>query len=400
MKCSSEPAPDSFPNGKESGLLWWDAGFAAALDIAGTIAKRLSFHVEQGEAAFPELDRTKITDKFIAETAVLLLVGYRTGAAPLNRLLDLAHLIETAARDPRHLAILAESPQAVVGTALAHSVLETLGLHDADFDAAVLSALRDPAVWAIDRPVFRHLELAWLRGLCGAGDDDIATYASASLLAHQLHPAWMRREDGYAATHTIMYLSDFGSRGLPGQISIPVVGLFVEHGIVLLLGSNHWDLLCEIQNAYLCGGRSPRFFQLAAQQLEAARRTHGALPGPSWPMLSGMEPSEGRESIWLLNAYHPTFVFGILCALASTQPERASGPVTDIESDLRTAMAEAQLIALTRRGPWTELMDCLPSIEQHASGRIGESCSQAAAKIMRVIRATTYQCDRPAPGDR
>jgi hypothetical protein len=370
------------------------------LDIAGTIAKRLPFHVEQGEAAFPELDRTKITDKFIAEAAVLLLVGYRTGAAPLDRLLDLAQLIETSARSPRHLAILAESPQAVVGTALAHSVLETLGLHDADFDAAVLSALRDPAVWAIDRPVFRHLELAWLRGLCGAGDDDIATYASASLLAHQLHPAWMRREDGYAATHTIMYLSDFGNRGLPAQISIPVVDFFLEHGIVWCLGSSDWDLLGEILIASMCAGRSPRFFQLAARQLEAARRTHGALPGPSWPMLRGMEPSQARESIWLLSAYHPTFVFGILCALASTQAERASGPVADIEKVLRTAMAEAHFIALTRRGPWPELLDCLPSIEQHASGRLRESCSQAAAKIMRVIRATTYQPGRPSARDR
>lgn len=366
------------------------AGLDAALALAGEVAQDLPGHIARGAAAMPELDPPRVTDKFVAEAALLLLIAARAPGMAAGRIDAIAARLAPHARGARHLELLAASPQAVLGVALAHVALTRLGHPDAMFDAAVAEALTDPATQAVDRPNFRHLELAWLRALHAGDAPDFGVHAGAGLLAHDLHPAWMRREDGYAATHALMYLTDFGRLPLPPQIAPERVDHFCDHTLAWCAAARDWDLLGEVLIAGLCARRPARFHGWALAQLDARLRRHGALFGPNCDERA-IEPGSAwrADSAALLHAYHPTFVYGILCAteLALERALAGGGHRVPAPGDAETAARQGELILLVRGGPWDVLLDRLRAEEPLARGRLAETCAQGAAKLMRVVRA-------------
>ena len=365
-----------------------NAGLAGALDVAALLTADLRRHIRCGATAMPHLDRQQIADKLIAETALLLLMASRAPHIPgrPGRILGLAGTLARFARAPRYYAQLAASPQAALGIALAHVALTLLGFEDRLFDEAVADALDDPSAEAIDRPGFRHLELIWLRALHAEATPDFGFHPDVSLLQHKLHPAWMRREDGYAATHAAMYLTDFGRQPLPASIRPDRIAFFLDHSLTWCAAARDWDLLAEILIAGIASHQPAARHGWALRQLAGRFSEHGALFGPACET-SAIPP--GREwmqsSELLLHAYHPTFVYGILCALELNAPSAGHRHVRD--SDGADAAIEGELILLTRNGPWDALLNRLQELEPTAEGRLAESCEAAAAKLIRIIRA-------------
>jgi hypothetical protein len=364
-----------------------DEGLAGALDIAALLTSDLPRHVQRGAAAMPHLDPRQVTDKLVAETALLLLVASRAPfvAERSGRIVSLAGALTRFARTPRHFALLAGSPQAVLGVGLAHIALTALGFADPLFDEAVAEALNDPAIEAVDRPTFRQLELGWLRGLHAHAEPDFGAHLQASLLRQKLHPAWMRREDAYAATHTAMYLTDFGRLPLPPVIPGDRLAYFTDHALSWCAASRDWDLLAEVLIAGLAARQPAAGHGWALRLLAQRFAEHGAVFGPNVDDLSIPTGREWmRNSELLLHAYHPTFVYGILCALELSASNGQHRPPATAEPG--QAAVEGALIMLIREGPWDALLERLTELEPAASGRLAESCREAAAKLMRVIR--------------
>lgn len=388
----SAPEDSVAPRAAES-LFDPAAGLCAALDLLEVICTDLPGTIAHGSAALPGLDVTQVTDKLVAEALLLLLLAARAPLAPLreSQIGTLAARLTPLARCPRHYALLAANPQAVLGIGLGHVALNELGLANPQFDRAVRAALDDPAVEAIDRPNFRHLELAWLRGLHRRRLAMFGPHAAASLLNHQVHPGAMRREDGYAATHAAMYLTDFGRWPLPAQIPAGRVAYFCDHALAWCAAEEDWDLLGEVLIAGLCVRQPAALHGWAFSRLAEQFSHHSALFGPNCPR-GAVPPGltwRGDPAL-VLHAYHPTFVFGILCAL-----ELTLGPILPDAGahravrpgDQAEASAQGELIGLIRDGPWLDLLDRLHQYDGTVAGRLAESCELGTAKLIRVIHA-------------
>ncbi|MGI8483576.1 MAG: DUF6895 family protein [Thermomicrobiales bacterium] len=191
-------------------------------------------------------------------------------------------------------------------------------LLDSEFEKLVRRAFASGLVEATERLPYRAMDVRWLRGLLDPFRapvfDDLLPL---SIQTSQAHPVQMSIDDGYALTHAVMYLTDFGRRPLPASLDVQRIGAIVDASIAWNLAAQNLDLLGEnLIVASLLGIPWSPCAKYGWRCLMMAWDDLGFLPSPSFnPTLFISQPSEARRHYALRHVYHTLFVTGILCAI-------------------------------------------------------------------------------------
>lgn len=266
-------------------------------------ALRHSAHLTQMQPHWQEPCGTGIEwlDKVVTETALLCLIVPRAGGpdpALAAKARALAASIEPLARSPAYLQKILRHPQHVIVYGIAHLALTAAGRPDADFDFVVRRAVHARLHQAAERIPFRDLDAMWL--LHGYDEQAFAisfeAVAYGSILSAPASPFYLTRTDGYAITHTVFYLTDFGRHPLPAAIDRPRLRQLLEETIAWNLLAGDLDLLGELLlSAWQLGPHFGPYARLGLDyfftswqrlgQLVAPASSPGTLP--PWPAPSG-----------------------------------------------------------------------------------------------------------------
>lgn len=405
------------------------------LDFASEIIEGLQEFVDLWCKTDSGLNRENVKDKFVAETALLVLIAGRIANTDElhSRIAKVALQLSEIARTERHLEILSVAPQSFIGLAMPHIILQKLGYADDDFDEVVKAAHESRFLKATDRPNFRQMEMRWLCAYYEGVDANFDDLMPSSLLCANLHPIFMRREDAYAITHAAMYLTDFGRREFQLKEEVASsLSLFVAHTISWCLAENDWDLLAEVLMVgefFPCTANS--YTALGHMVLRDVFLLHESIPGPNH-IRRHYESCEAksRRGYILVHGYHSTFVYGILRCICKDDESNfdwnvvsttnahslsdvgeaayrllaadesyhdwllgvAAAPFlrkTTLDSD--EIFLNAKIITASRSGSYVDCLNYIERNQDSGSARIRDSCSASAEKVMQHIRAKSYK---------
>ncbi len=345
-----------------------------ALDVAKNTIERLA---SDGFTDPEEPANNLRPEKVISESGLLLLAASTAirHAVVGKRLRDVAERLAPHARSERMLVGICTEPALAYDYAQAHICLKRLGYPDARFDSVLELIPKSQARSGRERPPHRALEQRWAaRGL-------EMSLPAAKQAARQAPPLPVRdsvlsrsmdllncsREDVYAFTHALMYVTDFNIRPwrLPRRRSMILAE--AEAVLARCLDDQDYDLGGEVLLGWPLTGTS--WGPAAAfgfRVLTHVEDQAGFLPSTS-TRLDRLNKLQGddRTKYLLATAYHTAFVMGLLCA-AALQPGRA--PPTAIRSASPAAglarLVLARLDADRRRPHWRDEIDLLSQSER------------------------------------
>ncbi|MFF3207702.1 DUF6895 family protein [Streptomyces sp. NPDC002962] len=303
-------------------------------------------------------------DKLVTETVMLLLVTDRVGAREYDKCWEnLARYCIEWSRSKRTRCVIARHPRTVSILGIGHLLLTSLGYPDHSMDQLVENAIGTGQVGAQELVPFRNLEQRWIeKQLTFAPQVSLTTAdweKSTSAITSDFPGIYVTREDCYALTHTMIYLSDFGWSEIKG-IDSRILRKRLSGAISFALAVGDFDILGELllSDAALPGGASS-----AAHCGWAVRKKtledRGYLPGPGFRIDEYRDLSEaGQEAYAFWHKYHVAYVDALLCAslLARSSSWLSSQPVyVDQDCDVQKTMdiawpdltAEAASIAAT-----------------------------------------------------
>jgi hypothetical protein len=305
-----------------------EARLCHALDVAKRAVDRLAEHgyADPDESRDQSCDPVR-PEKVISEAAILLLAASTASARPPVRVRvhELAHLLIPHARSERMRLGLCLQPALALDYASAHVCLKRAGYPDPGFDGLLDQALKSQAVQGRERVPHRMLEQEWLLEHCG-GTVDPRRRAFAlrhSALSFPLDLLACSRDDIYAFTHALMYVTDFNLA--PRRLPRPRKTILPEADALLAgcLDDEDYDLGGEVLLSWpLTGTTWSPTAAFAFRVLADAEDAAGFLPAPI-TRLKRLNELEGdsRADYLLATAYHTIFVMGLLCA-AALQPGR------------------------------------------------------------------------------
>ena len=274
--------------------------------------------------------RDYLTDKIIAETALLAFIASRVQDLPKRvqtTIAGLAEQLSPLARSERVRVMLMRFPHTAVTLASAHVYLSCLGNRDEAFDYLWFRALASGQVEAVERLPYRALDVRWLRNLAqGDMRADFGDLLPYTTMVSRAHPIYMTREDAYALTHALMYVTDFGVRRLPASLNLGRIRAMIDAGLAWHIMSEDVDLLGEllIGAAVLRQPWSP-YAQFAWQMLARTWDELGFLPGPNFKAHEYASLAGDEASAYALkHLYHTNYVGGLLCAVLLSHPENSS----------------------------------------------------------------------------
>ena len=309
-------------------------------------------------------------DKPLAETAMLLHAAAACSDSSIRAQVDqLAGRVAALAQSHRTACAIALYPTIAFQLAMPHILLTRLGRTDARLDGILALSKQGHAQAGREVLPHRALEQLWLRDIAGetARDTDFVAAARASVLAHPVDLLWGARDDAYAHTHALMYLTDFGyaARPLPRPRDVVLAesGALLARGLLL----EDYDLCAELVMAWPLTGApwSPAaafgFRVLAEFEDEIGYLSSGNGIPERYERLAGEE----RRRYALAATYHTAFVMGIACALA-LRPGRAP-PARFAGVAAPEALAEALRRTIPDADtPWQRSYACLPAGERAA----------------------------------
>lgn len=294
-----------------------------ALNVADLAVKRLAV---RGYTDKDESGNSVRAEKVISETAFLLFVASTAAHSEevRARINSVAQLLIPHARSERMLLGVCLEPALALDYAQAHICLKRLGYSDPDFDELLQRSGLSQAHAGRERTPHRLLEQEWLRGgTVSEKSKRISLTARRSVLNWPMDLLGGSREDLYAFTHALMYVTDFNvcHRRLPRRRSV-ILGE-AEAALARSLDEEDYDLAGELLLAWPLTGRSWSAasvfgFRVLAHVEDQA----GFLPAPSTRLatLDRLE-ADDRLDYLVATAYHTVFVMGLLCAVA-LQPGR------------------------------------------------------------------------------
>ncbi|HEY2094025.1 MAG TPA: hypothetical protein VGJ81_19300 [Thermoanaerobaculia bacterium] len=340
-----------------------------ALDVAKRTVELLA---AEGYADASSPDDPIRPEKIISETALFLLVASTAhcGDEVHGRIRQLVHLIAPHARSERMLLGVCLEPALALDYAAAHIYLNRLGYPDPAFDTLLRRALGAQARDGRERVPHRMIEQEWLQaGWSGSSvhSRPMSSAARNSALNRPIDLLNGTRDDIYAFTHALMYVTDFNINASPLPRSRSAVLACAEAALAYCLDDQDYDLAGEVLLAWPLTGRSwsPAaafgFRVLANVEDEA-----GFLPAPTTRLERAGE-LEGRQrtNYLLATAYHTVYVMGLLCA-ASLQPGRT--PPASIPSRRVPRGASERILAILdadgRETHWCNELARLTPVEQ------------------------------------
>jgi uncharacterized protein DUF6895 len=346
-----------------------------ALGVADNAIERLA---SDGYTDAQEPANNLRPEKVISESGLLLLAASTAArhAEVAKRLREVAQRLAPHARSDRILFGICTEPALAWDYAQAHICLKRLGYPDGRFDSVLNLISKSQARRGRERPPHRALEQTWAaRGwqtpqLARKQPVRRAAPATArdSVLCQSMDLLSGSRDDVYAFTHALLYVTDFNIR--PWRLPRPrsMILADAEAALVRCLDDQDYDLAGEVLLTWPLTGRSwgaaAAFgFRVLAHVEDQA----GFLPSTSTQLdrLSRLEGDE-RAKYLVASAYHTAYVMGLLCA-AALQPGRAP-PRTIRLASVATGLSRLVLERLDadpQRPHWREEINQLSESERN-----------------------------------
>jgi len=363
-----------------------------ALDIAGQSLELA------GAAGFTNPDIPEATvrpEKVIAETGLLLYVSSLLDTNPALRQPDAgaelgqridatARLLIPAARCERVLLEVCLQPAVAIDYAEAHIFLTAIGFPDPKFEALLEMVINTPEHHAKERFPHRVLEQEWVRKLWNKTPQiipELSTTIARTPLGYSLDLLFGTRDDLYAFTHAMMYVTGFNDQ--PWRLPRNRCDILREAEGMLArsLDEEDYDLAAEILLSWPLTGHSwSAISTFAFCVLRNIEDRVGFLPTASTRIatlerLTGIE----RKKYFLATSYHTIYVMGLLCAV-SLQPgnlppeELPRGETGQAQRETGLAQSETgcgsaaairpYLMQDAPRPHWLEEFDRLPPAEK------------------------------------
>jgi len=335
-----------------------------------------------------------VPEKIIGETAFLLFASsvVRNGAGVNERIERLAALLMPYARNQKILLNICLHPAVAMEYAQAHACLKYVGYPDARFDAMLLKSINAQAGFGRERTPHRMLEQAWIKKTGGypvPADDEISKVIAHSVLNQPIDLLHGTRDDMYAFTHALMYVSGFNVSPWPMPRSRGVILSEAESMLARCLQEQDYDLAGEVLLAWPLTGQSwSATAVFALRILTQVEDEAGFLPSPATRVDTMAKlRGESRKKYLFATAYHTAYVMGLLCATA-LQPGRR--PPLQISTELSIPGSAAIILtflsecALTQY--WYKVFTKLKPIEQ--DGLAGLLLDMA---LISNIRLQNYQ---------
>ena len=305
-------------------------------------------------------------EKIVSETAVLLVA-----ASPAmvhdevdERVRNVAELLKPHARSERARLGLCLEPAVAWDYALPHVCLNRLDYPDYEFDKLLRESLESQARCGRERVPHRTLEQEWVatgwyQPKPGRKLTSPPT-ARRSILAQTMDLLNCTRDDIYAFTHALMYVTDFNL--IPALLPRRRALILAEAEALLArcLDEQDYDLAGEVLLSWPLSGKSwSAAAAFAFRVLARVEDKAGFLP-TAGTRISEIRAREGvaRTRYLLATAYHTAYVMGLLCA-ACLRPGHAP-PIAISVADwkpgsaaqiVRVLDADGECPALARRVP-------------------------------------------------
>lgn len=292
-----------------------EARLCRALDLAVAVVTEFG-GIGYTDAEVPALSFGP--EKVVAEAAMLAYAASESSDSDSVRaqIDSLARLLIPYVRSRRALADIALHPSRAFKYAVPHVLLGKLGFVDQEADQCFRSGcVRAVRVWN-DLPPSALLERRWVTRLWGW--DLSANQVGTSHFEYPLDVLSDSREDAYAFTHQLFYLTDFGRRQ-DVTLGRPVTDLLADVEALLLraIDTEDYDVAGELLMSWpeLRAAWSPAA-TFAFRVLARVEDEVGVLPcGNVDPArLSRLEGPE-RTRYARATSYHTAFVMGFLCAV-------------------------------------------------------------------------------------
>ncbi len=259
-------------------------------------------------------------DKLVAELAIFadVIICHETfvGAALAAQARLLAQSLVRHARSPRLAIACLAHPGLAFDYLAGHILLKRCGFTDDAYDGLLAQSHASDLVQCRERLPHRQLEQVWLHSVAGfAPAAPIAP--DQTILGAQLDVLFASRDDVYAFTHALMYVTDFGRTPLGPEFDRDHLCQIAEGALVAAMDDDDFDLAAELLMTWPFADRP--FSQTAAFSFEVLCRVEdevGMLPSFS---LDGREhadlPKEARPHYRAAAGYHTVCVMGLLCSL-------------------------------------------------------------------------------------
>ncbi len=196
----------------------------------------------------------------------------------------------------------ARTPMLAMGSAL----LSRMGRTAPAFDSLSLLAWREPLLASMERSPSQQLELYWSARLLGI---EQAPPPLVGLLAQPPLAQLMRAEDGYALTHALFYITDFGRQPLPPAADAQALCASLESALAWSLARYDFDLLgeCLLCTLY-CGMPCTPLWRLAVAVLLLTWEANGFVPDRAPPATA--QDAQGL----FFSLYHANLVAALLAS--------------------------------------------------------------------------------------
>ena len=295
-----------------------------ALDIAKLTVEQFAAN---GYTNSTDPSKNVRSEKILSETAILMLHASSIDSRldVRSRVACLAEYLIPFARSERTLLGLCLEPSLAWDYALPHVCLKRIGYGDSQFDKLLSQSARSLAHDGRERAPHRVLEQEWLaRGWDkskGARAVTNSRTARKSILNRPMDLFGGTRDDIYAFTHALMYVTDFNLRPAPLPRPRSIILSEAEAALARCLDDQDYDLGGEVLLSWpLTGELWNAAATFAFRVLARVEDKAGFLPTPG-TRIAELDARQGLERTQLLIAtvYHTAYVMGLLC-IASLRP--------------------------------------------------------------------------------
>jgi len=290
----------------------------------------LEFAVEAvgrlGETGYSDPNDSRISfppEKVVVEAALLAYTVSMTHPKGdvCERLHALVKVLGPVARGSTWALGMCLNPPRVWDYAQAHIYLTRMGHVDHKFDLLLRKCIASSQAGLVERVPYRALEQVWLQDLWqGHGPKESAPRSARvpeTTLHRPMNTLTATRDELYAFTHALMYLSDFGAR--PQRLPRARLGIIedAEAALARCLYDQDYDLTGEVLFAWpLTKHRWSNTSILAFRVLARLDDELGYLPCSSNHKVRKADLATEEEKLrFVATSYHTVFVMGILCAL-------------------------------------------------------------------------------------
>jgi len=263
-------------------------------------------------ASAPELPATQRVQAAL-EVALLCLAWGRH--RPENDGLgDVTAFVREIWQRPEFPQLVAAHPSYAQRYGLVYGALAPAGMTNGSHRAVLARLAADGYLASCGKSPYLRLETRYYADLAGVGHE-IESYAelyASGILAKLKTPLSITENDAYEITHTIFYLSDFGSRDArlardDRERVHRIVCLLTDH----FVQRDQWDLVGEFILAQFCLGGNPLETPSGVagiERLQEVQLPDGAIPGAT----AKRRPEKSATAAeFFQEAYHTTLVTGL-----------------------------------------------------------------------------------------